>query len=110
MEEADEDIQGEGGEDGMILVGLTIENHAMGMEHSTDKDFFEAKDIHEAASKTKRSNWSTGWQLQEVADGEFHDTDTHKTWSVDRDGHTKRDYRIESDKSFKDRWNEVNAP
>ena len=30
------------------------------------------------------------FQGQAVIDGEFHDTDTHNTWSVDSGGHTQK--------------------
>lgn len=88
----------------MILVGINTEWLNCVGSHKERRFFFTAKDIHEAATETLKSNWSTSWQNQRVVGGEFHDTETGKTWSVDAGGHTKRDYRKEPERQFRERW------
>lgn len=88
----------------MILVGLKCRwTNCVGAEH-INTYFFEAKDIHEAAVETLKSSWSNPWQCLCVISGEFHDTSSLNTWSVDSGGHTKRDYRKEETETFKKRW------
>ena len=88
----------------MILVGLNYRWLNCVGACKEEKTFFEAQDIHEAAKETFKSTWSSGFQVQTVVGGEFHDTETGKTWSVDANGHTKQDYRRERDSVFRKRW------
>lgn len=88
----------------MILVGLSYEWINAAGHSRIGTHYFEAEDIHEAASGTWKSTWTTPFQCMTIKGGEFHDTETHNTWSVDSGGHTKKDYRRESEKSFINRW------
>ena len=88
----------------MIMVGLNYRWGNAAGASTTGKFFFEAKDYHEAAVETLKTSWSNPWQVQMVIGGEFHDTSTHRTWSVDSGGHTKKDYRKESQQDFIKRW------
>ncbi len=90
----------------MILVGLEIEWLNCVGASKKQIVFFDADDIHEAAVETLKCNWSSGYQSSRILRGEFHDTKTEKTWSVDSGGHTKKDYRSETDLSFEKRWRE----
>ena len=87
-----------------ILVALHLKWLNCCGAYANRKVFFESSDIHEAAVSTLKCNWSNSWQSQSVSDGEFHDTLTLNTWSVDSGGHTMKDYRKESSKTFKRRW------
>ena len=89
----------------MILVGLNYKWGCVNGDGREGKDYFESKDIHEAAVETIKRSWSNSWQYNTIWGGEFHDTETHKTWSVDSGGHTQRDYRNESENVFRNRWN-----
>ena len=93
----------------LILVGL---NYKWTNGYSSDggKILFEAKDIHEAAVETLKASWTTNWQHQRITGGEFHDTETLNTWSVDNGGHTQRDYRKEKTENFKTRWRDKSDP
>ena len=81
-----------------------------GFAYDTGKFLFEAKDIHEAAVETLKSSWCNNWQHQRITGGEFHDTETLNTWSVDSGGHTQRDYRKEPTERFRTRWDKKNEP
>ena len=37
----------------------------------------------------------------------YHDTDTHRTWSVDLQGHTLKDYHSEKECDFRDRYRKI---
>lgn len=89
----------------MILCGLIVDWHNCAGASAVQINFFEANDIHEAAVATLKHNWSGSFQGQNVKSGEFHDTTSQKTWSVDRGGHTQKDYRHESEQAFRSRWN-----
>ena len=88
----------------MIKVGLNIKWRNSAGAEANEKYLFDAADIHEAAVETLKASWSSPWQGQSVKNGEFHDTDTMNTWSVDSRGHTKRDYRKEKTEAFEKRW------
>lgn len=88
----------------MILVGLKARWMNAAGASDNNRFFFTAVDVHEAAVETLKTSWATPWQSQSVEGGEFHDTDTLKTWSVDSGGHTKRDYKRETTESFVRRW------
>lgn len=66
-------------------------------------------DHRKAASEVCKCNWNTPWQGQQVTDGEFHDASTGNTWSIDGHGHTKRDYRKETELMFTERWRRKGA-
>ena len=87
-----------------ILVGLKVGSLNCVGHESEDVIFFECTDIHQAAVETLKQNWSNAWWVHYVIDGEFHDTQTQKTWTVDSRGHTKKDYRTETDNVFSARW------
>lgn len=88
----------------MILCGLSLDHcNCAGYGHQSTV-FFEADDVHDAAIQTIKSTWTTGYQVQTFLNGEFHDTNTATTWSVDSRGHTKKDYRHESEYEFRERW------
>lgn len=42
--------------------------------------------------------------VREYVKAEMHDTETRKTWTVDRNGHTKKDYRSEKTDDFMSRY------
>ena len=88
----------------MILVGLKIKWSNCVGAIDIHNLFFECNDYHEAATETLKCNWSNSWQGQYVTSGEFHDTVSKNTWSVDSGGHTKKDYRKEKDNDFMKRW------
>ncbi len=90
----------------MILVGLNIESINCVGHGGTTKTFFECDDIHEAAIETLKCNHSNSFWVHSVLSGEFHDTETKRTWSVDSGGHTQKDYHNENSVSFRRRWNE----
>lgn len=91
----------------MILVGLNVVWMNCCGARDEHKYFFEANDYHEAATEVLRTGWSNPFQNQQVKDGEFHDTETKRTWSVDAGGHTKKDYRTETTDAFKERWEDA---
>lgn len=91
----------------MIMAGFTYEQLDCHGHYLKKKDIFEANDYHEAAVQMIKMSRTTGYWSFTVIDGEFHDTETLKTWSVDSRGHTKKDYRNELTKDFALRWNEV---
>ena len=88
----------------MILCGINLAWSNCAGTSSVKPYYFEANNIHEAAIATLKCNWSNSFQGQTVKYGEFHDTDTHNTWSVDSGGHTQKNYRRESESVFKARW------
>lgn len=90
----------------MILVGLQTEWMNCVGTSSTRYFLEEYSDIHEAAVAVLKSTWSTSFQCQRFKHGEFHDTQTRKTWTVDAGGHTQKDYRSEGTVSFNKRWTE----
>lgn len=88
----------------MILVGLNCEWMNCAGAKDERKYIFQADDYHEAARETWKSSWASPWQNQIVLGGEFHDTENKRTWSIDGCGHSKKDYRVESDEEFRKRW------
>lgn len=90
----------------MILCGLTIEYINCAGYASEKNFFFKAKDIHEAAIETCKCNYSCSFWSRHVIKGEFHDTTTHNSWSIDSHGHTKGDYHREFIEDFFSRWEE----
>lgn len=88
----------------MILVGLDYVWMNCAGAKSDGKYFFEAIDLHDAAQETWKSTWASPWQTQTVLGGEFHDTETGRTWSVDGCGHSKKNYHAETDEEFRERW------
>lgn len=88
----------------MILVGLNCEWSNCVGTHGEYKNYFECEDYRDAARCTLRNNYSNRYQGQNVLNGEFHDTETNITWSVDYKGHTQKDYRKETNDSFIERW------
>lgn len=91
----------------MIIVGIKV--RALCCTGIGNYEFccFECSDIHEAATEVLKINrgmtYASYWTYS-VVDGEFHDTETNKSWHVDAGGHTQRDYRRESSDTFKKRW------
>ena len=94
----------------MILIGMRYERLDCTGRRTEGTYLEEAADIHAAAATVLKSSWGTPWQMKDVVGGEFHDTATHKTWSVDRHGHTKHDYRDETEQAFRKRWEELKGP
>lgn len=90
----------------MILVGLNIESINCAGRGGIEQIFFECNDIHEAAVETLKCNHSNSFWSVSVISGEFHDTETKRTWSVDSGGHTQKDYHSENSVSFRHRWDE----
>ena len=94
----------------MILAGLQYKEGNLVMETRAYRlyDYCrleEAEDIHEAAH--------TVWRyfhprhiltVREYVKAEMHDTETRKTWTVDRNGHSQRDYHSESECDFRSRY------
>lgn len=90
----------------MILVGLQLKWTNCAGYSDTGYTLWESADIHEASESVLRSQWTNPWQGQFFEFGEFHDTQTGKTWSVDAGGHTQKDYRDEKTDDFRKRWSE----
>lgn len=88
----------------MILCGLILDHCNCAGYGGDSTDFFEADELHDAVFKLLRYNRTSSFGFQQVKNGEFHDTNTHVTWSVDSRGHTKKDYRIETEYDFRERW------
>jgi hypothetical protein len=90
----------------MILVGIKIEQGNCEGYNTENQFIYECADIHEASISVLKSTWSNSFRIQTFLAGEFHDTETSKTWTVDERGHTQRDYRNETINEFKERWGE----
>lgn len=88
----------------MIIVGINIESINCAGYSCEFSLCFDCIDYHEAAIETIKCQNGTPWISRFFRDGEFHDTQTNRTWHVDSGGHTKKDYRYESEKDFRKRW------
>lgn len=90
----------------MILVGCeTLWMNCVGascIDRSMFNDQFD--DVYAASKALIRISWSSSFQSQHFRSGEFHDTVSHKTWSVEYNGHTKKDYKRETEEAFRKRW------
>ena len=96
----------------MILVGILYEEGNIAMTTMAYKQtvhrYFrleEADNIHEAAKLV----WECfhprhPLSVREYIKSEMHDTETDKTWSVDKNGHTLKDYRKEHSLHFRRRY------
>lgn len=96
----------------MILVGILYETGNLAMPthaFKTWNDTFlsEEKDIHEAASTVYWFFRNNGCCFRDCIKAEMHDTDTHRTWSVDLQGHTLKDYHSEKECDFRDRYRKI---
>lgn len=97
----------------MILVGILYEGGNLAMPTPAFKTYndtllSEEKDIHEAASTVWWFFHNQPWNVyKKCIRAEMHDTDTHRTWSVDLQGHTLRDYHNEKECDFRDRYRKI---
>ena len=94
----------------MILIGMLYKEGNLAMTTMYFKMYNcsileDAVDIDEAAKLVWRFfRPSHPACVREYTKAEMHDTETHRTWSVNRNGRTLRDYRIESIEQFKERY------
>lgn len=90
----------------MIIVGAKIEELVCTGRYSAYRTLnFECQNIHEASKELwKCCHNSSPFFVYKFVYGEFHDTSTSNTWSVDSCGHTQKDYKKESKFDFLNRW------
>lgn len=97
----------------MILVGILYEGGNLAMPTPAFKTYndtllSEEKDIHEAASTVWWFFHKQPWNVyKKCIKAEMHDTDSHRTWSVDLQGHTLKDYHSERECDFRDRYRKI---
>lgn len=94
----------------MIIVGLKIDKICCTGVSGYSYYCFDCTDYHEAAVEVLKSQHGSPWWSYRFKDGELHDTESKRTWHIDSGGHTKRDYRSESDEDFRKRWNKDYEP
>lgn len=87
-----------------ILCGLLVRVHRLNGSSYHEKMLYECTDLKDACAKVREAQKSYLQWKNMIARAELHDTDNGRTWSVDDEGISHRDYHYENTDRFRKRW------
>ena len=87
-----------------ILLGLVVCKERWNGSTYCQKDLQECSDLQDVRSTLRHVQEPGGLLRDMVERAEVHDTDNGRTWSVNGDGISKKDYHYEDTERFRKRW------
>ena len=87
-----------------ILCGLVVNISRWNGSTYCRKDLYECTDLKDAREKLRQVQKPRGLLRDMIERAEVHDTDNGRTWSVNGEGISKKDYHYEDTERFRKRW------